>query len=268
MKVLIVDDDLVSLSCFLEPLANEYTIEYKFFKENPLDTLTYIKENDVDGVFISTELSSMSGIVLARNLLEIKKELKLVLICPASCDKKLEFDDEFKANLLGICNKPLDIQQIEGYLKYMEAHKKKKIIIQTFGSFDVFIDEQIVKFKSAKSKELLALLITYNGKSLNMSDAICHLWPDKNIELSKRLYRDAIWKLRKTMIEYGIGHIIDFKRAQLFLHKENITCDYWEYLAQDNTKYNGVFLPSYDWSIEFQLELDTIKTSRKYQLKS
>lgn len=265
MKVLIVDDDLASLSCFLEYFVNEYTIEYKFFKEHPLDTLTYLKENDVDGVFISMNLASISGIVLAESLIEIRRDLKIVFIGKA---KDIQFPDQLKENILGVCEKPLVLREIESYLKCMQSYKKKRIYINTFGSFDIFVDQKIVRFPSAKSKELLALLITYNGKSLYMSDAICHLWPDKDIERAKRLYRDAVWKLRKTLLEYNINYIMEFKRAQLFLHKENINCDYWEYLKQDNASYTGVFLPSYDWSIEFQLELDTIEMKRKYQLKS
>lgn len=97
-----------------------------------------------------------------------------------------------------------------------------------------------------------------------MSDAICHLWPDKAVELAKRLYRDAIWKLRKTLKEYQILFVVEFKRAQLFLHKQNIECDYWEYLLKPSLAYNGIFLPSYDWSIEFQSELDTIKIKREH----
>ncbi|MDE7213298.1 MAG: hypothetical protein K2N42_01830, partial [Anaeroplasmataceae bacterium] len=236
MKVLIIDDDLASLSCFLEPLVKEYTIEYKFFKENPLDTLTYIKENDVDGAFISLDLCSMNGLLLAEKLWEIRRDLKLVFI---GNHQDFQCKEELKKNILGVCGKPLIVSQIEEFLKCMQVHEKKKITIHTFGAFDIFINQQIIKFKSAKSKELLALLITYNGKSLYMSDAICHLWPDKDIELAKRLYRDAVWKLRKTMLEYGISFIIDFKRAQLFLHKENIECDYWEYLKQTNINYNG-----------------------------
>ncbi|MDE7094911.1 MAG: hypothetical protein K2O23_00325, partial [Anaeroplasmataceae bacterium] len=200
MKVLIIDDDLASLSCFLEPLVKEYTIEYKFFKENPLDTLTYIKENDVDGAFISLDLSSMSGLLLAEKLWEIRKDLKLVFI---GNHQDFQCKEELKINVLGICGKPIIASQIEGFLKCMQVHEKKKITVHTFGAFDIFINQQIIKFKSAKSKELLALLITYNGRSLYMSDAICHIWPDKNIELAKRLYRDAVWKLRKTMLEYG-----------------------------------------------------------------
>ncbi len=63
-------------------------------------------------------------------------------------------------------------------------------------------------------------------------------------------------------MDYQISDIIEFKRAQLFLHKDNIECDYWEYLNHQTTNYAGVFLPSYDWSIDFQSELDTIKLKR------
>ncbi len=265
MKVLIIDEDMVSLSFFLETLVNEYTIEYKFFKENALDSLNYIKENDVDGVFISSNLLSVNSFELVRRLLEVHKDLRLVFLGAIES----RYQEEFKENILGVCSKPLSLKQIEVYLDDLQRYEKKEINIKTFGSFDVFVNGKIVKFKSVKSKELLALLITYNGKSLHMSDAICHLWPDKHLELAKRLYRDAIWKLRKTLREYEISHIIDFKRAQIFLCKENIICDYWEYLKYPNDhKYNGVFLSSYDWSLEFQSELDRITIKRKIDMKS
>ncbi len=265
MKILIIDDDLTTFSCFLEVVANQYMLEYKFFKENPMDALPYILSHEVEGVFLGSVLE-VKPLEFAKKLIEIKRDLKIVFIHSASDLNEENYLELLPHNYLGTCMKPLDTKQIDSFIYKMKA-SEKRIIVKTFGSFDVFINRQLINFKSAKSKELFALLIVYNGKTLNMSDAICHLWPDKELDRAKRLYRDAVWKLRKTLIEYDLLSYISFKRAQLFLHKKNIKCDYWDYLNDQNTNYNGMFLSSYDWSIEFQLELDSMKTKRKSILK-
>ncbi len=131
-----------------------------------------------------------------------------------------------------------------------------------FGTFECFIYHQIVLFSSTKSKELFALLLTYHGKSLSMSDAISQLWPDKDIEKSKILYRDAVWRLRRALKDISFN-CVTFSKALLILNTKNISCDYWDYLANKNNDYNGEFLKSYDWSIIYQDNLDEIKERRK-----
>ena len=262
MKIIIVDDDMTSLTCFLKNLVNEYDIEYKFFKGDLSCILSYLRANRIDGIFLSLKLDNRNGVDVAKQILSLQKDIKIVFMGEEQVAK--QFFMEFKENVLGVCEKPLIVDQIQSYIDVLKSSVSKKISIKTFGSFDVFINQKIIKFISAKAKELFALLITYNGRSLNMSDAICHLWPDKAVELAKRLYRDAIWKLRKTLKEYQILFVVEFKRAQLFLHKQNIECDYWEYLLKPSLAYNGIFLPSYDWSIEFQSELDTIKIKSEH----
>ena len=89
-----------------------------------------------------------------------------------------------------------------------------------------------IEFKSTKSKELLALLVAYNGSTLTMGDAIAHLWPDKDVELAKKLYRDAVWRLRKTLKDSGIGDIVEFQKAKTYIKKEGIKCDYCSFIRR------------------------------------
>ena len=83
-----------------------------------------------------------------------------------------------------------------------------------------------------------------------MSDAISQLWPDRDIDKAKILYRDAVWRLRKTLDEYNI-HNVSFQRGLLMLDKSNISCDYWDYLNGTNDNVKGIFLKSYDWAIDY-----------------
>lgn len=129
--------------------------------------------------------------------------------------------------------------------------------VKTFGAFDCFLDGRLVKFSSSKSKELFALLIAYRGKALTMTDAISQLWPDSDTDKSKILYRDAVWRLRKTLAELHF-ECVCFKRACLMLDPSNIVCDYWGYINGENNDYNGEFMKSFDWSTPYLMHLDRI----------
>lgn len=66
-----------------------------------------------------------------------------------------------------------------------------------FNTFDCSLNSKVINFLSYKSKELFALLLAYNGKILEMNEAISQLWPNKDIDKSKKLYRNAGWRLKK-----------------------------------------------------------------------
>ncbi|MCM1131349.1 MAG: response regulator [Roseburia sp.] len=256
MKIIVVDDEIIALTDFLVEVVNDIKIEYKFFLDNPLDTINYVKDNEVSGAFLDINMPKINGVELAKKLVLASPKLKIVFITAYTHDEKA-ICQLLKDNLLGFCYKPFLAYDINCYIEQMYASQADyKIKVVTFGPFEVFLQHNVVRFSSFKSKELLALLIIYNGKSLTMSDAICHLWPDKPLDLAKRLYRDAVWRLRKTLKDYHIEEMVEFKRALLLLNKRNIVCDYWEHLEKRNQAYFGQFLPSYDWSIEYQRNLD------------
>ena len=139
------------------------------------------------------------------------------------------------------------------------ADRTRQMTVKTFGSFDCFIDSRVVRFSSSKSKELFALIVAYNGKTLTMNDAISQIWPDTDVEKSKKLYRDAVWRLRKTLSELNFD-CVDFRRACLILNKSNICCDFWDYIARKNKDYSGEFMKNYDWSISYLPYLDSLNS--------
>ena len=84
-----------------------------------------------------------------------------------------------------------------------------------------------------------------------MSQAITYLWPNKDNEKAKILYRDAVWRLRETLEEIRFP-CVSFGRAILTLDKSNIKCDYYDYLSKKRRlKDSDIFLISYDWADEF-----------------
>ena len=140
---------------------------------------------------------------------------------------------------------------LEDKINEINAEKPHKLHISCFQCFDVYYDDLHLVFPSKKSKELFALLVILHGKSLTMDKAIAYLWPDKDIDKSKGLYRNAVMKLRKYFKTVGID-CLSFSRAEIELDISSIDCDYYDVI--DKTKpYNGSpLMPEYDWSLEFE----------------
>lgn len=157
----------------------------------------------------------------------------------------LKEDLENKIN--SIKNQKLKYQIISGALQ-----KNCEIKIYTFSQFTIFVDDIPMQFKSAKSKELLALLIDRQGGSLSMEEVIVNLYPDKDLDLAKKSYRDNIIKLKNSLLEYGIRDLINVERAKISLNKNIISyCDYWDFLSNPNQNIIiDDYMLSYDWSID------------------
>lgn len=259
MKIIVVDDEIASLSIFLSHVINNDNIEYKFFLSHPKKAVDYVSENVVDGAFLDINMPEIDGVSLARLLLKANPEIRIVFITGYTYDVEA-LEKEFGPSLLGFAYKPYDSEILNRFIEKVYYHSTKpKIRFQTFGAFDLFVNDTPIRFTSSKSKELLALLVAYDGSSLTMDDAICHLWPEKDIDLAKRLYRDAVWRLRSVLKDCGILFLVDFKRALLFLHKEGAECDYWSYLHENSGNYDGEFLIGYDWSLDYQARLDCLQ---------
>lgn len=256
MKIIAVDDEMESLSNFLVKIINDKRIEYKFFLDNPLDSIEFTRTNIVDAAFLDIKMPTINGVDLAEKLIKINQKIKIVFITGFTYDEK-EIKERLQDNLLGFCYKPFDSEKLNYFINKIASDGKREIYIKAFGPFDVFLNGKPIDFKSSKAKELLALLVAYNGSTLTMNEAICNIWPDKDVDLAKKLYRDAVWRLRKALKENDLGDLIDFGKAKTFIRKENIKCDYWDYLNGSNMTISGIdFMNNYDWSTQFLASLD------------
>lgn len=258
MKIIIVDDEKSALYSILDQIVDNKDIDYKLFMNNPTDAISYIN-NDVKGAFVDLKMSAVSGDVLAKRLIEKNPNLKIVFFTGYSLDEE-KLSKEFKDNLLGILYKPLDPIQLRFYIEEMNKNSKEcNIKIHMFGTFDLFINDTLVEFSCDKSKEMLALLTVYKGRTLTKNKIIEHLWPEKEYSKADVLYRYSRWKLIETLKTYGIYELVNFSKAKMNLNLiPNISCDYWE-MQNDNFSFENdnrykdddIFLREYDWALEY-----------------
>lgn len=142
------------------------------------------------------------------------------------------------------------------------------VFIRTFGSFDVFVDGEVVYFSSAKEKELMALLVDLRGGTLSPARAVSLLWEDEPADSTVRQrYRRLASNLGKTLRKYKIDYIIGGNgRGVRCLLQSEVTCDYYEML-KGNAEYAYSFaeryMDEYSWGEGTLASLTSLSMKRK-----
>ena len=250
MKLIVLDDEVAALNNFL-PMILDTGFECVMFKDDPYAALDCVANEKVDVAVLDVKMPKIDGITLAEKMIEIDGSIKIIFISGYN-QNKAEIEGRIGNNFAGLLYKPYDIAQFNGILSSLTP--EPKIFIKTFNGFDVFVNGNVVRFSSAKAKELLALLTDANGSYVQMETAACYLWQNKDSEHGKNLYRDAVCRLRLTLQQNGIERLVRFERGRAIIDVDCAECDYWNML-----KKGGVFvaryLPQYEWAVDTEAML-------------
>lgn len=253
MKIMAVDDEILALEDF-EDTCREAGITDEIVKfNNPLDALSYAAVNKVDIAFLDIEMPVIKGIDLARRIKALNRNVRIIFATGYG-EYALE---AFKVDAVDYVMKPYDVSSIKkAYDKAMlvkDAEAENHIFIKTFGYFDVFVDGKSVTFTSAKSKELLALLVDRNGGVVSTEQAVSILWNGREYDDTvQSLFRKVLKSLRSTLEKAGISEILVDNRNQRSIDKSKFACDYYDYLEKKQAskyKYYGEYMEQYaQWS--------------------
>ncbi len=252
-KIIIVDDEPQALASFLlTSLGKDF--DYRFYCETPYDAVEYCATHEVEAAFLDIRMPNYNGVDLAAEILRVNKTVKIIFITAFTFDEKAIMQ-ELGDRVLGFAYKPFDPIKMNAFFAQIE-NREVDVFLKTFAPFDLFVDKQAVDFSSTKSKELLALLTVFNGSTLTLEQAIAKLWPNHDVDLSKRLYRDAKIRLKSALEAAGLVHLVSFGYGYLRINKEFAHSDYWDFLEDKIKPYNGIFMPGYEWAKEYKYPMD------------
>lgn len=261
MKIIVVDDELSALNTFLPNVVDAPDLECKMFMNAPRSALEYLRVNQVDVAFLDIKMPEIDGVELARRMFEIKPKVKIVFIS-AYAQNEEEVRAKLQEKEVDFCHKPYSSEKLKKLIAKLNGETSQpKIFLRTFDSFDLFIEGMVVDFSSKKAKELLALLVDARGSYVTMDTAIGNLWPNKNVELGKRLYRDAVCKLRLKLKEWGADNLVVFEHARCVINMQIAKCDMWDFVKEGGT-FSGRYMPLYDWSIITESMLENLKNKK------
>lgn len=106
---------------------------------------------------------------------------------------------------------------------------QKQINVALFGSFRLVVDGKAVNIRSAKAKELLALLIERRGAFVSTREIIAMLWECEPDETTRARARKVASRLMSELNRNGIGYIVESDRGARRVIAEYIECDYYDY---------------------------------------
>lgn len=258
MNVIVVDDELNPLKNFIESIVDYGDIKCSMFMNDIDAVFSYVKSNPVDIAFLDVVLPNTNGIDIAKRLVKIKPQIKIVFLT-GYLQKEEALNASLGENMAGVLYKPYTKDALRLCLASIDEslQNKRHVFAKTFGEFDLSIDGTSIAFSLSKSKELLAYLVYRQGQTVSMSEIIAALWSDHDVEKSKLLYRNAKSRLVLLLRQYKIEHILKYSRGNAGIDLSCIDCDLTHFLThEEDVSYNYEFLINYDWSVDMQNRLD------------
>ncbi|HHW38054.1 MAG TPA: response regulator [Bacillales bacterium] len=239
IQAIIVDDEELSLISLEKKLLEFPDIKVVKTYTNHEHVLTDIKKEIIDVAFLDIELVNVSGLDLAEAILSIQPSIHIVFVTA-----HMEYAVQaFEINSADYLLKPVISKRLQKTIhRLMEKKSVTKtqetgigssanspLTIKCFSELQVFQNEQLVHFKTAKMKELFGYFLTYLGTYIKRDILIDHLWPDEDYKKSKIHLHTCLSHLRKLLDELGYSNCITFANQSYSLTLEPIHCDVIEF---------------------------------------
>ena len=262
MRIIAVDDEPLGLELLALSIKKAAPEAEVVSFGAPQEVLDYLKDNDADVLFTDIQMPGMLGTQLAKKAKALKPGISIIFA--TGYDSYM--GDAFSLHASGYVLKPITASKIERELENLEelrsAYKikaeqeNKKIRLQCFGNFEIFVNEKAVRFKYDKTKEVLAYMVSRRGTLCSSGEIIANVWED---DVSHESYLRG---LRKDLVDslkaIGAADMIVTQRGKMGIDANLVSCDYYDYLQGDPAainSYQGEFMAQYSWGELVNAEL-------------
>lgn len=249
---MIVDDEELQVLAVAEAVSKaDPSAELHTF-DDPFDALEYANSNRVDVAFLDIQMPGMTGIVLAKGIKKHNPKANVVF-CTGYSRYALE---AMELHASGYLTKPFRADDIRKELENLRfpveaatSSQSSRVVIRCFGSFEVFVDGDPVKFQLEKTKEMFAYLVDRKGATCTSAEICTALWEDDNDHTSyfQKLRND----LKDTLAMVDCEDIVSIGWGKIALHKEKVACDYYDWLdgkVAGINAYHGEYMSKYSWA--------------------
>ncbi len=255
MKIIAVDDEALQLETIMEYITELYPEATVCGFTKVSDVVKYMETETADLAILDINLPvNINGINLGEMLRQKNKRIKL-LFCTGYSQYAM---DAFKMHANGYLQKPIQKDELAKemlYIMQMPVYDDNKPYIHTFGNFDVYVRNRPIEFKRKKSKEVLAYLVDREGSWITNKELVVALWDDTGTaDAAFSKYITLLVNLMLADLESaGVAHIVERRRGKVRLLKEEVVCDYYEYLNGDEQaigRFHEEYMSQYLWGEE------------------
>lgn len=216
------------------------------------EALEWARTNPVDVALLDIDMPDMNGLKLAAQIKQLQPDCSVIFLT-AFAQYAL---DSFEVHPSGYLLKPVNEEALAREVAYAHARMPQKahehIEVQTFGGFEILVDGETLRFRRAKSKELLAFLIDQQGRGVTRREIYSALWEDGEYNHSQQKYLDVIIRgLRDALAAKGVEDILEVKSGFLRICPEKLSCDLYRFLERDPAAvnaYRGKYMSGYLWA--------------------
>lgn len=259
MTILAVDSSaeaLKRLEGIVSSLAPDSDARYF---QSSLEALAAARSTPVDIALLEPDLAELDGLNLGQYLKELNPLVNLIYLSE-NRDKCFE---AMGLHASGYLLKPAEAEAVRREfddLRHPAIQSQKRVFAQTFGNFELFVDEKPVDFKYNRTKEVVALLINNRGAQTTNGEIIGSLWeddgdPDKKTSYLSNLRQD----LQNTLKRLQVTDIIVKQRGSIAIATKRIECDLYDWLERKQASkyhYMGDYMNQYSWAEYMHAELD------------
>jgi two-component system LytT family response regulator len=266
INAILIDDERPALR-ELEYLLSDYQdIAIVGTYTNPMIALKEIEEIKPQIVFLDICMTQLSGMDLAS---------KLAISCPHTDIVFVTAYDSYAVEAFDVCAldyllKPINKKRLEKTVhRVMQKNREcvksiqRKMNIKCFGEFLIgWENEEPIKWRTEKTKELFAFLLHNHGNSITKYQIIDAIWPDIDPDKAEHQLYNGIYYIRRTLNEYGIPRENIILNGNYCLKLDNINFDlihFKEYLNKSvktipikvlrrlEEEYTGEYFGNNDW---------------------
>ena len=252
MNLIAVDDERLALENLLSKLKKvQPQAEIRGFT-SPMTALAEIQNGfQPDIAFLDIEMYGMNGIELALRFKKAFPRVNLIFVTGFS-----EYaSDAFAIHASGYITKPVGIERIQEEMENLRhplPRRERRIRVQTFGNFEVFVDGEPLKFQRSRTKELLAYLVDRRGSGLTIAELGAVLYEERTFNSSvQNQLRVHISDLIRTLKAVNASQMVIKKRNFISVDINQFDCDYYLFLNGDVSAINaftGEYMSNYSWA--------------------
>ena len=177
MRAICVDDEELILQRTVTLVKKTKKFDEVDSFTDAAEALEFLSANSAALALLDIDMPGMGGLDLANAIREKSSDIKIIFLTGYS-----EFAvDAYAMHATGYLLKPVSYDRLLSEIEYAldsdtpAADKGKngtasRVVVETFGYFNILVDGHPVTFKRSKAKELIACLIDRQGQFISRKD--------------------------------------------------------------------------------------------------
>ncbi|UKS26001.1 response regulator [Paenibacillus sp. HWE-109] len=219
IKVMAVDDELPALKMAESVLRTFDDVDICGLFQDPEELLERVPAAEPDLVLVDMKMPGMNGLELAGRIQECNAGVSIAFVTA--------YDHyavaAFQAEALDYVLKPVTAERLRQTLDRIARRRrveplgldlKQKMSVRSFIRFSVEApDGKELKFRRAKTEELLAFLLHHGNQPVAKEKIMDALWGDRDADRARGMLYTTMYQLRKELEEFGLFEAIEQSRA-------------------------------------------------------